>query len=104
MDSVVAGNIRWLSHGPMDRNINLKQLPDILAARHAGKVVSANEALVCRHRRNKRIGLMLETSDKNVHEKLPVLRSPTIERPPVIVCRQEHTRPREEENPVSENC
>jgi hypothetical protein len=62
-----------------DRNIDLKQLFDILTAHHAGKVFSANEAVICRHRGSKRIGLMLETSDKNIHEKLPVLRSPTIE-------------------------
>jgi hypothetical protein len=37
------------------------------------------QAVVCRHRGGKRIGLMLETSDKDVHEKLPVSRSPTIE-------------------------
>src|ERR1700704_6067240 len=87
-----------------DRNIDLKQPSDILAARHAGKVFAANEAVICRHRRSKRIGLMLETSNKDVHEKLPVLRSPTIERLPVIVFRQERTRPPDEENPVSENC
>src|SRR5882672_1739588 len=69
----------YVANEAADRNIDLKQLPDILAARHAGKVFSANEALVCRHRGRKRIGLMLETSDKNVHERLPVLRSPTIE-------------------------
>jgi hypothetical protein len=40
---------------------------------------AANKAVVCRHRGGKRIGVSLETSDKDVHEKLPVLRSPTIE-------------------------
>jgi hypothetical protein len=39
----------------------------------------ANKAVVCRHRGGKRIGLTLEPSDKNVHEKLPVPRSLTIE-------------------------
>jgi hypothetical protein len=57
-----------------DRNIDLKQLFDILTAHHAGKVFAANETVICRHRGGKRIGLMLKTSDKNVHEKLPVLR------------------------------
>jgi hypothetical protein len=33
------------------------------------------EAVVCRHRGNKRIGFMLETTDKNVHERFPVSRS-----------------------------
>jgi hypothetical protein len=40
---------------------------------------AANKAVGCRHRGGKRIGLTLETSDKDVHEKLPVSRSPTIE-------------------------
>jgi hypothetical protein len=40
---------------------------------------AANKAVVCRHRGGKRIGLLLETSDKDVHETLPVSGSPTIE-------------------------
>jgi hypothetical protein len=40
---------------------------------------AANKAVVCPHRGDKRIDLTLETSDKNVHEKLSVPRSLTIE-------------------------